>query len=434
MKKFILLFCFLFISGYAHSQFYMEDFIYSSGTLITTTGNWNAASAGGTNPIAVISPGLEFPDYLGSGIGNAVFLNTSGEDDSSRMIPRQDSGGTFAVYTSFMIRVHTAQGIGDYCFALSTTGNAFDARVYVRPNTGVGLGFNFGITKANEATVNYGTGIYEFGTTYLIVTKYQFNSGLLTDSVSLFVFDSTQTVPNTEPSPTIGPIGASSADAINLSRVILRQGSSTNAPTVTIDGIYIDNTWNAGILPVELASFTASINRRDVTLQWATNSETNNRGFDVERSPVNGSWEKIGFMTGNGTTTGSHNYTFTDKNLNIGVYNYRLKQIDFNGNYEYFNLGNEVNISSPEKYDLSQNYPNPFNPSTKINFDIPVDGKVSLKVYDAGGREVADLVNDYRNAGYHSVNFNASNLSTGVYFYTLTAGDFVSVKKMLLIK
>jgi len=186
-------------------------------------------------------------------------------------------------------------------------------------------------------------------------------------------------------------------------------------------------------LPVELTSFTSLVNRRDVTLNWTTATETNNSGFDIERSS-NGVWSKVGNVSGNGTVSTPMNYTFTDRNLNSGKYNYRLKQIDFNGNFEYFNLNNEVNVGIPVKYDLSQNYPNPFNPSTKINFDIPVDGKVSMKLYDMSGREVANLVNEFKVAGYYSINFSASNLASGVYFYRLTAGEFTATKKMMLIK
>ncbi|MBL8008183.1 MAG: T9SS type A sorting domain-containing protein [Ignavibacteria bacterium] len=187
-------------------------------------------------------------------------------------------------------------------------------------------------------------------------------------------------------------------------------------------------------LPVELASFTSSINRRDVTLNWTTAAESNNSGFDIERKSADGQWSRVGNVAGHGTTMTPVNYTFTERNLATGKYNYRLKQIDFNGNFEYFSLNNEVNIGIPEKYDLSQNYPNPFNPSTKISFDIPVDGKVSMKIFDMSGKEVATLVNDFRTAGYYTVDFNASALSSGIYFYKISAGNFTATKKMMLVK
>lgn len=188
------------------------------------------------------------------------------------------------------------------------------------------------------------------------------------------------------------------------------------------------------VQPVELSSFVSTINGRNVELNWATTSESNNSGFDVERSSVNGSWTKVGNVAGNGTTSTGQSYSFTDRNVASGNYSYRLKQVDFNGNFEYHNLSNEVIIGIPTKFDLSQNYPNPFNPSTKISYDLPVDGKVSLKIFDMSGKEIMTLVNEVKTAGYYSVNFNASSLSSGVYFYSLSADNFTATKKMMLIK
>ncbi|HMQ70779.1 MAG TPA: T9SS type A sorting domain-containing protein, partial [Ignavibacteria bacterium] len=156
-------------------------------------------------------------------------------------------------------------------------------------------------------------------------------------------------------------------------------------------------------------------------------------GFEIERSSDN-VWTKVGNVNGNGTSSIVNNYSYTDRNLATGSYSYRLKQVDFNGNFEYFNLNNEVNIGTPSAYALSQNYPNPFNPSTTINFDLPTDGNVSLKLYDMSGKEVATLVNEVRAAGYYSVNFNASQLTSGVYFYSISADNFTATKKMLLVK
>ncbi|MEO8664010.1 MAG: T9SS type A sorting domain-containing protein [Ignavibacteria bacterium] len=191
-------------------------------------------------------------------------------------------------------------------------------------------------------------------------------------------------------------------------------------------------------LPVELTAFTSAVERRDVKLNWTTSSETNNSGFDVERKSSNGEWKKITNVNGSGTTNSPKNYTYADKNLASGKYEYRLKQIDFNGHFTYFNLSSEVNVGVPAKFDLSQNYPNPFNPVTKINFDIPADGKVNIRVYDISGREVVTLVNEIRTAGYYTVDFNGSQFASGTYFYRITAEgngqNFVATKKMVLIK
>ncbi len=187
-------------------------------------------------------------------------------------------------------------------------------------------------------------------------------------------------------------------------------------------------------LPVELASFTATTNRNNVTLSWSTSKETNNQGFDVERSVAGeNNYAKVGTVAGNGTTTDLKNYNFSER-VNTGNYSYRLKQIDFNGNFEYHNLSGEVNVGVPSEYAMSQNYPNPFNPSTKIDYDIPTDGNVAIILYDMSGREVSKLVNEFKPAGYYTVNFNASNLSSGMYFYRIASSNFSQTKKMVLVK
>jgi len=191
-------------------------------------------------------------------------------------------------------------------------------------------------------------------------------------------------------------------------------------------------------LPVELTSFTSTVSGTDVNLNWATSKEINNSGFDIERSAIAGEWTKVGNVTGNGTTNETKLYSFTDKNLASGKYNYRLKQIDYNGNYEYFNLSNEIEIGVPQKFDLAQNYPNPFNPSTKINFALPKDGNIVMSVFDNSGRLVSKVADGFRTAGYYTVDFSAANLSSGVYFYKLefsgSGSEFTKTMKMTVLK
>ena len=187
-------------------------------------------------------------------------------------------------------------------------------------------------------------------------------------------------------------------------------------------------------LPVELSSFTSSLNNNSVILNWNTDQEENNSGFDIERSSFGNVWSKIGFVQGSGTVNQSRSYSFTDNGLSSGRYNYRLKQTDYNGNFRYYELSNEVIIGVPSKFSLSQNYPNPFNPETKINYSLPVAGNVSIKIFDIAGKEIMQLVNEKQDAGFYTVRFNASGLSSGTYFYKLTAGDFSETRKMLLLK
>lgn len=214
-------------------------------------------------------------------------------------------------------------------------------------------------------------------------------------------------------------------------------------------GLYVFDFLLDGVVPVELNSFNAEVLNSKVILNWQTATEVNNRGFEVQRSfrnilnKTNSDWVTIGFVSGNGTTTEFSNYSFEDQNILEGTYNYRLKQTDYDGKYEYFLLKNEIAILSPESFILSQNYPNPFNPATVISYQIPSDSKVSLKVFDVLGNEVATLVNEFKSAGNYTVEFNSSNnniLTSGVYFYTLfaesfgTSGNFTETKKMLLLK
>jgi hypothetical protein len=187
-------------------------------------------------------------------------------------------------------------------------------------------------------------------------------------------------------------------------------------------------------IPVELASFTAVADDNSVVVTWSTATETNNSGFNVERSSNGQSFEKVTFVEGKGTSTEKQYYRFVD-NTPIGGKNYyRLSQVDFDGTINKSNIV-EVDVELPLVYSLEQNHPNPFNPSTVIIYQLANAGFVSLKVYDITGREVAVLVNQEMKAGKHSIEFNAANtLASGTYFYELRAGDFVSIKKLLLMK
>lgn len=196
------------------------------------------------------------------------------------------------------------------------------------------------------------------------------------------------------------------------------------------------------IVPVELVSFTTSINYNNVLLSWITLTETNNQGFEIERKSPSTfyDWERMEFVNGSGTTTETNSYSFLDEGLSSGKYQYRLKQIDFDGSFEYSNIV-EVEIVNPEEFVLEQNYPNPFNPSTTIKYSVPVvdanfasNTFINLKIYDVLGNEVATLVNENKPAGNYVVEFNANDLSSGVYFYKLNVGNKESTKKMILLR
>ncbi len=196
------------------------------------------------------------------------------------------------------------------------------------------------------------------------------------------------------------------------------------------------------VVPVELTSFTASVSGSNVTLNWSTATEKNNSGFEVQRQAGSGQssvgkneWETIGFVAGKGTTTEISNYSFVDKlnQTHNHTLLYRLKQIDFDGSFEYSNII-EVELGLPTQFILEQNYPNPFNPVTTIRWYSPVGSHQVLKVFDVLGNEVATLVDEFRDAGRYEVTFDAVNLASGIYIFELRAGAYFQFRKMVVLK
>ena len=191
--------------------------------------------------------------------------------------------------------------------------------------------------------------------------------------------------------------------------------------------------FDVAAVPVELTSFSANVVNGGVVLSWTTATEINNSGFQVERSKDNESFKQITFVPGFGTTTEPKSYSYTDNSVNSGTYYYRLTQIDLNGGYSYSEVL-EVNFGLPTEFALEQNYPNPFNPTTTISYSIQELSFVTLKIYDVLGSEVAILVNNKKPAGNYEVEFDATGLPSGTYFYRIQAGNFVETKKMILLK
>ncbi len=413
----------------------VENFSYAGSTLLTANG-WSAHSAGGTNPITVVSPGLTYAGYNSSGIGNAAALTTSGEDDN-RTFAEITTG---KVYASLLVNVSAAQTGGDYFFHFSTASlGIFTGRVFAKDSSGK---LAFGISKSSTAP-NYTKAGYSYNTTYLLVVEYTFNAVSDTDdAVDLFI-DPPLNAP--EHSPTVSaPSGEN--DAAGVGAIVLRQGGAGIAPTLELDGIRVATSWGSVPLPVELTSFTAVAGPVAAELRWTTATEVNNYGFEVQRTsalPVIGEglsggvgWAKIGFVSGSGTSNIPHSYSFVDNSLLFGANSYRLKQIDRDGNFEYSKIAEATIASTPNTIVLGQNYPNPFNPTTTITFDLTrtFGERVTLKVYDILGREVATLFNEEGKEGRYSVLFDASKLSAGVYIYTIRIGNFTASKKLLLLK
>jgi hypothetical protein len=228
---------------------------------------------------------------------------------------------------------------------------------------------------------------------------------------------------NSQPSGTTSYLKAVYFTDINTGWVVGQSGT-------------ILKTTNSGI-PVELTSFLVTAKQNSVLLEWTTATEINNQGFEIERQSIGGEFEKIGYVAGSGTTTEPNEYSFTDNNVSSRTYTYRLKQIDFDGSFEY-SEEIEVEVSVLFGFSLQQNYPNPFNPVTTIKYQIPELSFVTIKIYDVLGNEIATLVNKEKPAGSYEVEFYPAsgnlNLVSGIYFYQLKAGSFIQTKKMILLK
>ncbi|MCX7876835.1 MAG: T9SS type A sorting domain-containing protein [Melioribacteraceae bacterium] len=426
MRIFLLLIIFS-TTIFSQTLLLEENFNYTVGSYLTDNG-WVAFSGTNTNKITIENGNLVFSNYPSSNIGQSVLVDNDGEDVYLSLNSSKSSG---IVYFSFLMKVinATTAGLGDYFISLgSTNAGTLAGRLFLKKS---GSQFAIGISKTT-GTTTFTNVVYNFNTTYLIVIKYIINSGPSNDDVNLFIFN--ESIPNSEPtSPTITQPTESTQDPSNISVVALRQNSTTNV--VQIDGIRVSDSWSQAPLPVQLTSFTASLYDNKVKLNWSTATEINNYGFNIERKTENDDWNKIAFVNGNGNSNSPKDYTFVDINPPTGKVFYRLKQIDFDGTYEYSNIV-EVDIATPQMFVLEQNYPNPFNPETNISYKIPNECYVTLKVYDIIGNEISTLVNEFQKSGSYNYKFSTGQLklTSGIYFYKLQAGHFSQTKKFIIMK
>lgn len=238
MRRIILLTAFIFSLVFidqSQSQVLLnENFDYPAGDSVTAHG-WTWINSY-VNTILVATGNLTYSGYVNSGIGNMVRVRNTGQD-----VYRQfDSVTSSNIYVSFLIKVDSVQATGDYFFALlpSTSTSNYTMRTFIKSASG---GYQIGISKSTEAAT-YAPSTYNLGTTYLVVVKYTFNTGTTQDDqLTLFVLSGA--VPGSEPTPSAGPITGAQVDSPNISRIVLRQGSASNAPTLDIDGFRVFRTW-----------------------------------------------------------------------------------------------------------------------------------------------------------------------------------------------
>ena len=415
MKKIGLLFILLYLSTLHSQTLLLEDNFDYGGTatdLVTASSSvWTNHSGGsGALDVQYLTSGLSYSGYILSGIGGSANMSNSGTGDDSRTFSSQTSGN---VFLSALVNVSSAttSSSGEYILHFGNTSTHY-ARLYVRKSAS---NLQFGLSKSNEGATFSMTN-YSFNTTYLIVVKYTFFIGAQNDRVDLWLISSG--VPSSETAagtPTVENVTASNTDASSLSAVSLRQGTVSHS--VTVDGIRISDDWSQAPLPVELSSFSAIIVNSGIKLNWRTETEVNNYGFEVERTApfpppyqggggeAGGGWEKIGFVEGHGNSNSPKEYSFIDDNVTSGKYAYRLKQIDNDGTYEFSKVI-EIDVDAPSGYKLSQNYPNPFNPATTIRFSIPEAANVKLSLYNKIGETISLLLNEFNEACVNTINFN----------------------------
>jgi hypothetical protein len=423
MKKLHFLFVlvpFFFISAQTYDV--PEILYYKFDTGTTTTPNY-ASPGGGTNPASLLNltmaPGGQFDNALlgNGGSSSTNYLNSGWNMDL----------GTSSWTISLWISNYPASGFG-YIFGndITTSFRCFSAGASGAGN--ITLRGN-GINNINVTGVLPGPSVVHFVYDSAASEVRTYVNGVFQSAVAQTPFNFTAAVPfKVGGYGTAGGMAAGALlDEFRFYRRALSQAE-------------IEATWNQSLpfsIPVELSSFTANVVGAGVSLNWTTASETNNSGFEIERLQNKNSdlqnWETVGFVAGFGTTTESKSYSFKDEKVSAGIYSYRLKQIDFDGTFEYSNEV-EVEVITPSVYSLEQNYPNPFNPQTEINFNLADEGFVNLEVHNLLGQKVATLISDNMKPGFHTINFDASDLSSGIYVYILKVNNFVSSKKMMLMK
>jgi len=445
VHKILFVLFFIFLSITIKSQvIFEENFDYEIGELYSVSNNiWVKSPTTGA-AVFIVNGNLTYNEYPSSGIGKMMFLDASGTTTPKCGAVRNfDAVNSNTIYCSFLFNVistndmESNESSGDYFCNWGTTNKSY---IVIRKGSNTSQ-YSIGLKKTSQGSVIwYGTEL-EINTTYLLVMSYTFQPG--EDAIKLWINPLLNTI---EPSPDITI--TTGADNTEISAIQFRQ--NTKSGDIYIDGIRVATSWSYAPLPVELISFTAQVENDCVRLLWKTATEIDNYGFEIERlNEVNNtSWEKIGFVPGNGNSFSPKEYSFIDKYPLCGEILYRLKQIDLDGTFEYYNSIASVNFNITgleekkinDRFCLYQNYPNPFNPSTIIKYVISESSSnknlfnITLKVYDFLGREITELVNEQQSSGIYQIEFDGSKFSSGVYLYQLRCDSFISSKKFILMK
>jgi Secretion system C-terminal sorting domain len=411
---------------------------YTATSSITVDGNLNEPSWNDSYPYLVFGPNPVLNDPNARSVTSGVLVKDPFKDTSYTTMKFIRSG--MKLYLGFQSNDKSVCRFGDswegdglFMLIKNASGSAsYEFHLYYDA-AGVNPGFVYESGGGNPKP-QWGNGVMVKGSTTIVNDTTQVDNGYSAELViyldSLGYTSSSTTVPvSIDIFDPDGYQGSMIAFGTKGSFYKTFWGSEWGSE---YRNIILSNT----ATPVELFSFTGSSSGKNVELRWTTATEDNNRGFEIQRSLDKINFVPIGFVTGKGTTTEKTSYTFIDKNMAGGKLYYRLKQVDFNGTTQYTNT---IEINRALDFTLSQNYPNPFNPSTVINFGLPFDANVTINVYNPLGALVRTITKGNYTAGNYNVEFNGSNLASGLYIYSLKAtsgngNSFVSTKKMMLLK
>ncbi len=443
MKKIFYTLIVLGLTSYnSFSQLLMqEEFNYggSAGNITSVGTGWVGHSGVGSNSIQYATNSLTISGYGGNSAGGSINVtHASGtREDVNKSIGSKITSGT--VYLSAIINVtNSGTTTGDYLMHFSDTfgaaaaftakSNNFKGRLFIRQGSGGATTFNIGLSKAATAaaTVQWSSDL-TVGSTYAIVMRYTIISGTANDSLALYLFNGS--IPATEPlTPTLLCADNTGSDLTSVDAVCIRQGSSGTS-TTNVDAIRVALDWANAPLPVTYKSFSV-IQAPDANiLKWATASESNNSHFDIQRSIDGKNFETIGKVKGRGNSSKVSAYQYSDNTfLSAKTIYYRLKQVDFDGKFEF---SKTISISNnAAKAGISATLPNPFNDELSVTVSSATPTTATVQLMDMIGK-LHHSATETLVAGSNIIHINTTDLPDGIYFVRLSYNGETFTQKVI---